>query len=423
MSQMPTRQSPDPATSQLPSRFQVAAPAQASPSAVRRFSLLLALVALVVGVPALLIWLSGPPPVPTSLPGRDDLTSSIGMEQVITVLVAIVWLAWLQFVACLIVELFSTVRHEGVPAPVPFSGPSQRLARALIGSLLLAGVVGGQVGTVVNSMGADGARSSTTISATVNSDQADRQSASAQTGQGAYVVTRTNVGLTAGASTTAQAPQPEHSANPVSAMGKRIYTVKAPVGHSHESLWQIAERHLGDGRRYKEIFALNEALPQSDGSAMHLARMIQPGWQLIMPEDAVGVARFVPPPAIPAMPVAPLASWGDAGVVRTPDAVVVTQDAAAGSPDSVAEIGAVRNALPGSGISQIGPATRSDQPAQSDQAAEPQVAPVNPLVAGLATSGLFGACVLSALFMQRARRKGIILPVTTLPGTARAHRP
>jgi hypothetical protein len=39
-----------------------------------------------------------------------------------------------------------------------------------------------------------------------------------------------------------------------------------------------------------------------------------------------------------------------------------------------------------------------------------QAAPVNPIVAGLATSGLFGACVLSALLMQRARRRGGVQP-------------
>ena len=105
MSQIPTRQSPDPATKRPPSRFQVAAPTEASPSLRRQVGILLALTLLVVGVPALLVALSGPPPVPTSLPGREELTRSIGMEQVLTVLVAIVWLAWLQFVTCLIVEL------------------------------------------------------------------------------------------------------------------------------------------------------------------------------------------------------------------------------------------------------------------------------------------------------------------------------
>jgi hypothetical protein len=424
MSQVPHRQSQDPADSQLPSRFQVTAPAQGSPSVVRRVGLFLALVALVVGVPALLVGLSGPPPIPTSLPGREDLTSSIGMEQVLTVLVAIVWLAWLQFVTCLIVELFSTVRREGVPTPVPFSGPSQRLARALVGGLLLAGVVGGQVATVMNAMGADGARSATTISATAQPGQPGAQSASPQTGQGAYVVTRAGVGLTAQSSGLAQAAESEQSSTPLAPAGKRIYTVKAPVGHSHESLWQIAERHLGDGRRYKEIFVLNEGVPQSDGSAMHLARMIQPGWQLVMPEDAVGVARFVPPPAIPVTPLAPLASWGDAGVVSTPDAVTVSHDTTAPTEDAMAAVGAPRSRVTSSGASQVDQASHVDQAAQVSQAAQPDqtvrinqagkldetahamVAPVNPLIAGLATSGLFGACLLSALLIQRARRRG-----------------
>lgn len=381
MSQIPTRQSPDPATKRPPSRFQVAAPAEASPSLLRQVGFLLALMLLVVGVPALLVGLSGPPPVPTSLPGREELARSIGMEQVLTVLVAIVWLAWLQFVTCLIVEVFSTIRHHGVPAPVPFSGPSQRLARALVGGLLLAGVFGGQVATVVNAVGGDGARSATTISAGVQTGGAVTRSGSPVAGQSASVLTRASLTPAAEVTTgkgTLQAPRSE-STDPLSPLGKKIYTVRAPVGHSHESLWEIAERHLGDGRRYKEIFALNIGLPQSDGTAMHLARMIQPGWQLVMPEDAVGVARLVPPPATPAEPVAPLTSWGADTVGETHNPV-----------QEVVGAGDVLHVSDGSKV---------DLQATQTQANQMQVAPVNPLVAGLATNGLFGACVLSALLM------------------------
>ncbi len=38
---------------------------------------------------------------------------------------------------------------------------------------------------------------------------------------------------------------------------EKIYVVKPPAGRFHESLWEIAENHLGDGRRYREIFELN----------------------------------------------------------------------------------------------------------------------------------------------------------------------
>jgi hypothetical protein len=163
-------------------------------------------------------------------------------------------------------------------------------------------------------------------------------------------------------------------------VGKKVYTVKAPVGHQHESLWEIAQRHLGDGRRYKEIFALNETAPQADGAMLHLARLIQPGWQLVMPEDAVGVARLVAPPATPG---------------PTPTASPVGFERGAGARGA-------RQASDVAGGSQV---HQQDTGHSSEQ-----VAPVNPIVAGLGTSGLFGACVLSALLMQRARRRGGVTP-------------
>jgi hypothetical protein len=386
MSQTPTRQSPDPATAQGPSRFQVAAAAEESSSLKHRIGHLAALVALVVGVPALLLWLSGPPPIPTSLPGREELTSSIGMEQVVTVLVAIVWLAWLQFLTCLIVELFSTVRHQGVPSPVPFSGPSQRLARVLVGGLLLAGVIGGQVATVMNAVSVDGARSGSTISATVAAGDT-AAGGSKSTGARIPAVSPADVGssseVTAGGTVRASGATAS-SDDPLTLVGNKVYTVKAPVGHHHDSLWEIADRHLGDGRRYKEIFALNQTLPQADGSALHLSRLLQPGWQLVMPEDAVGVARLTAPPVTPAPShaVTGLAGSGSAAAVGG------TQDGVQTAEDTRSDVFTAG----GTAVDQLD--------------AQTQVAPVSPLIAGLATSGLFGACVLSALLMQRRRRRG-----------------
>lgn len=399
MTQTPTRQSPDPAKMQAgqgPSRFQVAAAADESSSLLSRVGHLSALVALVVGVPALLFWLSGPPPIPTSLPGRDELTSSIGMEQVLTVLVAIVWLAWLQFLTCLIVELFSTVRRRGVPAPVPFSGPSQRLARALVGGLLLAGVLGGQVATVMNAVSVDGARSATTTSATIDTGDTGTPSGSQSMDAQARAVSPLDVGSSSATNTgggTVQASNvAAQSTDPLTLVGNKVYTVKAPVGHHHDSLWEIADRHLGDGRRYKEIFALNQALPQADGATLHLARLLQPGWQLVMPQDAVGVSRLVAPPAAPAStPSDP--AMGLTGLIGSGGAVAVGTDGAALGTGGTHSIPTVAG---GGQVDQVDGQT--------------QVAPVNPLVAGLATSGLFGACVLSALLMHRGRRRGGALP-------------
>ena len=67
-----------------------------------------------------------------------------------------------------------------------------------------------------------------------------------------------------------------------------MYMVKPPVGRFHESLWEIAQNHLGDGRRYREIFELNSERVQPDGSKLTIASLIRPGWTLLMPKDAHG---------------------------------------------------------------------------------------------------------------------------------------
>jgi hypothetical protein len=69
---------------------------------------------------------------------------------------------------------------------------------------------------------------------------------------------------------------------------EKIYVVEPPEGRFHESLWEIAARHLGDGRRYHEIFALNAGRTQPDGTKLTIASLIRPGWVLIMPHDAHG---------------------------------------------------------------------------------------------------------------------------------------
>src|SRR5262249_12864954 len=96
---------------------------------------------------------------------------------------------------------------------------------------------------------------------------------------------------------------------------EKIYVVKPPAGRFHESLWEIAENHLGDGRRYREIFELNAGRPQPDGSVLTIASLIRPGWVLRMPHDAYGPgieevkasppARHSRPPAAPPPPRRP----------------------------------------------------------------------------------------------------------------------
>ena len=55
-----------------------------------------------------------------------------------------------------------------------------------------------------------------------------------------------------------------------------------------DTLWDIAERHLGDPFRWQEIFQLNQGRPQADGTCLTDPDLIYAGWRLDMPADAVG---------------------------------------------------------------------------------------------------------------------------------------
>lgn len=67
------------------------------------------------------------------------------------------------------------------------------------------------------------------------------------------------------------------------AAGMRIVEVQPG-----ESLWHVAQRHLGDGRFWSQIAALNYGLPQADGSSLEPTNVLQPGWKLRIPSTQNG---------------------------------------------------------------------------------------------------------------------------------------
>ncbi|MEV6873148.1 hypothetical protein [Amycolatopsis sp. NPDC051128] len=71
------------------------------------------------------------------------------------------------------------------------------------------------------------------------------------------------------------------------------------------TLFRIAERALGDGQRFPEIFRLNQGRPRPDGTPFTDATAIEPGQVLQLPDDAEDPAvRFGPLPTAP-LPAAP----------------------------------------------------------------------------------------------------------------------
>ena len=52
-----------------------------------------------------------------------------------------------------------------------------------------------------------------------------------------------------------------------------------------DSLWRIAERELGSGFRWREIYRLNQGKRFADGRSLTNPRLIYPGWVLDLPEE------------------------------------------------------------------------------------------------------------------------------------------
>ncbi|MEU6196715.1 hypothetical protein ABZ887_23950, partial [Streptomyces sp. NPDC047061] len=70
----------------------------------------------------------------------------------------------------------------------------------------------------------------------------------------------------------------------------KFYVVRSPQenGGKPDTLFDIAQRTLGDGNRFEEILVLNSGRLLPDGSVFVSPDQLQPGFALILPEDAAG---------------------------------------------------------------------------------------------------------------------------------------
>ena len=253
---------------------------------VRAFGAFLALAVLVVGVPGALLYFIGSP-----LPHHFDadlVNQPITSRTFLNTLAVVVWLAWAQFTACVLVEAKAAVSGVGMPHRVPGSGPSQLLARQLVAALLLvgvstAGLVPGLSGLGQHHQMESQARPGVAASAQQTPGQQQARPAAAVQHQQS---TQHAAAASQGAGQTAQ-------------KATKFYRIHPPEGRHHDSLWEIAQRHLGDGRRYKEIYELNKDRVQPDGSRLSQASLIRPGWVMEMPADAHGGDLVEMPVAAP----------------------------------------------------------------------------------------------------------------------------
>ncbi|QIB44213.1 BTAD domain-containing putative transcriptional regulator [Streptomyces aureoverticillatus] len=242
---------------------------------VKAFIAFVALAALVFGVPGALAYFVGWP-LPGGAPSMDWLQQEITVGTFINVLTVVVWLAWAQFTACVLVEVKAALSGVGMPGRVPGAGPSQVLARQLVAALLLVGATAASFAPGLSQFGQS-----------LEGNQKPA-AASAQQTPGVFGQDQQSAAASAAAALAEQAGQAGAKAGTGQDGDTKFYRIQPPEGRHHDSLWEIAERHLGDGRRYKEIYQLNKDREQPDGSRLSEASLIRPGWIMEMPADAHG---------------------------------------------------------------------------------------------------------------------------------------
>lgn len=202
----------------------------------------LVIVAITAGVPwALITFVGNPWPA-----GGVDLMSPLTDEAIIGVLAAIAWVLWAQLMICLVVETAAAIGNRDVDVRVPGAfGFQQQLARVLITSVVLA--IGSS--TMIN----------------------------LQTATAATAADPAPTNTTAPVQAPVVQAVPEEAQQDLQAADTTI-TVQAG-----DTLWRLAETHLGDGMKFTEIAQLNEGQTMADGRVFRSSESIHPGWELKLP--------------------------------------------------------------------------------------------------------------------------------------------
>lgn len=212
---------------------------------------LVVLLSLLLGMPVALWFLAAElhPLEGLSLSTLDSaLTSRDDGSLLLAALMVVAWAGWLVFAVTVSVEIVAFVR--GVPTPrLPLLRLPQQGAAALVATAALL-VTSGSISLATPVL---------------------RPVAAAA--------------LEAPATSGPRASAVDTAAVPSVGESRRYPTV---IVRRHDTLWSLAERHLGSGERFREIVALNLGHDQGDGRALTDARWVYPGWVLRLPPDARG---------------------------------------------------------------------------------------------------------------------------------------
>ncbi len=222
------------------------------PTPLRRGAATLGLVALGLGVPLALALAVGWP-LPTDLPSADRLREALtegwvlDPSFVIKGLAILCWLAWAEIAVCMVVEVKAAVTGAAAPR-IRFAGPLQPLVAKLVAASMVSVLVFGSRAVAV-----------------------------------AHPPLRAAVAMYRQATPLPSVPEPARSVteseDPAGQPPAQI-TVRP-----RDNLWDLAEAHLGDPFRWREIFELNRGRLQPDGRSLTDPSLIRPGWVLDLPDS------------------------------------------------------------------------------------------------------------------------------------------
>lgn len=208
-----------------------------------------ALVALLVGLPAVLLAL-GWGPTPSGLDGwLAALTSPDDGHLTVLILKGAAWVVWGLLAVTILTEAIAALRGLE-PPKLPGLQWSQAPARRLVTAALLLFIAVPATGIETASAVPDSPSPVATATSTVTP------------------------GPSASEGTPSRATGLVETATP-----RLTHTVKRG-----ETLWSIAEHHLGSGARYPEILKLNNGLLRGK------AQFLRPGWVLTLPASAQATA-------------------------------------------------------------------------------------------------------------------------------------
>ncbi|MEU8632714.1 BTAD domain-containing putative transcriptional regulator [Amycolatopsis sp. NPDC048633] len=110
------------------------------------------------------------------------------------------------------------------------------------------------------------------------------------------LLSRTAFAASGGSSTTEAGVSTSVTATSVVDGSEDVELVRPPCDGVHDSLYRIAQRRLGDGDRWSEIWRLNTNSTQPGGRKLTSPSLIHPGYQIRLPPTTRPVQPKPPPP-------------------------------------------------------------------------------------------------------------------------------